>query len=1083
MASTQKNDAASLAQEEKRKKKSTKSTLKNFNSNKKSSLFEKDFNSEISTTPRKSNRYRKFSKSSIQMEHNVRVSSNINIHNQKNRKSLIDKLRILRQDAFDQHLFSTAALWGDKIKNLTDDPNDIYWLAQIYFFMEEYPRVEHLLLKDDLVLKNIRCRILAIQCEIQLEKWQEALDITEIDDTEIKEKKSINIEKGIKLESTLYYLKGLIYSKQNQYDKAKENLKKALFIDVNCYEAFNLLISNYMLTNDEEWELIQSLKYNNSVEGELIKLLYISKMKKYKHLDEINLALERLDKDFYLGSNQDIMLSQANKYYTQSKFTECFELTLKILDNDRFNMECVLLHLVCLYELQKKNELFYIAHQLVEYYPNHEISWFAVGCYYLLIGQSSEARRYFSKSSTICPTFGSAWIGFAHSFAAESEHDQAILAYSTAAKLFQGIHLPAMFIGMQHLQINNNQLAEGFLTVAYNICDSDPTLLNELGVLYYNKKEYRRAIDYFEKTLDIVESVHSKLNNWEITLCNLGHAYRKIRNYEKAKEQFEKVFSLNPSNSQAYSAMAFIYQIEGNLDEAIYNYHSALVLNPEDSFCAEMLKRALEELPNNDITKGVGFKFLDDEVKMEMEQNDVDERHAPPEYELLEQLGFSYLLDNCKDEDVSNIEFKINNSNQNINDNDDVKDMNLEVKSPESNYEVTDIIDDDSLLINDHQNSIFDKFPVNRNYFVSKDYKFPDPNITPKLNNMIDKTTTSNEISSTNPFSDFNDYSIYTPLQNANNSLIFSDASISSTSSSITSYKIKQKQQQQQQQQLQTKQQSTSTESLNKFSLLAKDNLLSNSTITNFDLGETSKSNNNLMNRFNDIDSTEGITPSQIRGRFGASTSFLGKDTSFNESFSIDDSGSPLFNKNILESETPSKQKIINLGFPSSTSSYSSKGESSLKTPIPSRFLDSLSEMKLKYSSPSREGMLTKDKEKGSYIFNQSYLRNYYSLLKNNSTENSTNEDDHAIIINSSPKNGMISSNEEEEEEKEDNDKNENEEEDVNNDNSNKDNEGEVEGESEEEEEEVNKSKEENYYFQKQEQNSTDDEDIDMEMD
>jgi len=47
-----------------------------------------------------------------------------------------------------------------------------------------------------------------------------------------------------------------------------------------------------------------------------------------------------------------------------------------------------------------------------------------------------------------------------------------------------------MFIGMQHLQINNDQLAEGFLTVAYNICDSDPTLLNELGVLYYNKKEY-----------------------------------------------------------------------------------------------------------------------------------------------------------------------------------------------------------------------------------------------------------------------------------------------------------------------------------------------------------------------------------------------------------------------------------------------------------------------------------------------------------------------------------------------------------------------------------------------------------------
>ncbi|ORX75331.1 TPR-like protein, partial [Anaeromyces robustus] len=491
-----------------------------------------------------------------------------------------------------------------------DDPNDIYWLAQIYFLMEQYPRVENLLLKDDLVLKNIRCRILAIQCEIKLEKWQEALDIIQMDDSDIKEKKSVKIEKGIKLEATLCYLKGLIYSKQNQYDKAKESLKEALFIDVNCYEAFNLLISNYMLTNEEEWELIQSLKYNDTVEGELVKLLFISKIKKYKHLDAINLALERLDKDFYLGNNSDILLSQANKYYTQCKFKECLEMTLKILEIDKFNMDCILLHLVCLYELQKKNDLFYISHQLVDYYPNHEISWFAVGCYYLLIGQSSEARRYFSKSSTICPTFGSAWIGFAHSFAAESEHDQAILAYSTAAKLFQGIHLPAMFIGMQHLQINNNQLAEGFLTVAYNICKSDPTLLNELGVLYYNKKEYQKAIDYFEEALKYIDSVQSRMNYWEITLCNLGHAYRKIRNYGKAKEQFEKVFSLNPANSQAYSAMAFIYQIEGNLDEAIYNYHSALVLNPEDSFCAEMLKRALEELPNYDISKGVGYKFL-----------------------------------------------------------------------------------------------------------------------------------------------------------------------------------------------------------------------------------------------------------------------------------------------------------------------------------------------------------------------------------------------------------------------------------------------------------------------------------------
>jgi anaphase-promoting complex subunit 6 len=36
------------------------------------------------------------------------------------------------------------------------------------------------------------------------------------------------------------------------------------------------------------------------------------------------------------------------------------------------------------------------------------------------------------------PRFGPAWIAFAHAFAYEGEHDQAIVAYSTSARLFPG---------------------------------------------------------------------------------------------------------------------------------------------------------------------------------------------------------------------------------------------------------------------------------------------------------------------------------------------------------------------------------------------------------------------------------------------------------------------------------------------------------------------------------------------------------------------------------------------------------------------------------------------------------------------
>jgi len=356
-----------------------------------------------------------------------------------------------------------------------------------------------------------------------------------------------------------------------------------------------------------------------------------------------------------------------------------------------------------------------------------------------------------------------------------------------------------------------------------------------------------------------------------------------------------------------------------------------------------------------------------------MDLNNVDERYAPPEYELLNELGFTYLLDNCKeDEDTTNIEFNINSNYQN--NNEEMKDVSMEICSYDSHNEDSNIIDgnkDDS-IIKDSKDTIFDKSPVNINYFMSKDYKFPDPDVTPTVNTMASKMA-SVEKSSTNPFTNYGEYSIYTPTQNANNSSFLSDTSLTPT---ISAYKSNQ----------QTKE--SSAEALAKYSMITK-NLLSPSLKT----ADISVKGNNLMTRFNNADSIEGITPSQLKGRFGASTSFIGKDTSFTEDTSVDDRESPLFQKHLLDTETPSKQNITNLAFSSVSPNGSGKGESSVKTPTPQQFLESL--VAARTNASSTEGILTKDKEKGTYIFNHSYLKDYYSFLKknNNSGSGSSSKD------------------------------------------------------------------------------------------
>ncbi|KAJ8422598.1 hypothetical protein Cgig2_022660 [Carnegiea gigantea] len=143
------------------------------------------------------------------------------------------------------------------------------------------------------------------------------------------------------------------------------------------------------------------------------------------------------------------------------------------------------------------------------------LSWFAVGCYYYCIKKYDQSRRYFrywdsrfgdgvnsirrgswkhenqgvtslslhGLKSGVCPlycvdffiivgsvaahkavnlegTFLAAWMGQGNAYAALEEGDQAMLSYRTAARLFPGCHLPALYIGMEHMRTHSFKLAE-----------------------------------------------------------------------------------------------------------------------------------------------------------------------------------------------------------------------------------------------------------------------------------------------------------------------------------------------------------------------------------------------------------------------------------------------------------------------------------------------------------------------------------------------------------------------------------------------------------------------------------------------
>jgi len=153
---------------------------------------------------------------------------------------------------------------------------------------------------------------------------------------------------------------------------------------------------------------------------------------------------------------QIVMPSRRGKTFSYHRFRWVLIFWNRILGLVAVHTPTMPLHIACMHHLPHlHSKLFILAHELVDREPESATSWYAVGVWYLTQKKWPEARTYFrcvhisdtirhrgsfmtSKTSLMDPRFGPAWIAFAHTFAFEGEHDHAVTAYSTCARMFAG---------------------------------------------------------------------------------------------------------------------------------------------------------------------------------------------------------------------------------------------------------------------------------------------------------------------------------------------------------------------------------------------------------------------------------------------------------------------------------------------------------------------------------------------------------------------------------------------------------------------------------------------------------------------
>ena len=108
------------------------------------------------------------------------------------------------------------------------------------------------------------------------------------------------------------------------------------------------------------------------------------------------------------------------------------------------------------------------------------------------------------------------------------------------------------------------------------VIELDPAYVeayNNLGIIYQEIGNFDKALEVYHKAIDINR-------RYEKTFNNLGILHFLNERYEESIEAFQKALAINPNNIESHINLGILFKKQGQMDQAIGSYQKALSLNP-----------------------------------------------------------------------------------------------------------------------------------------------------------------------------------------------------------------------------------------------------------------------------------------------------------------------------------------------------------------------------------------------------------------------------------------------------------------------------------------------------------------------
>ena len=99
-----------------------------------------------------------------------------------------------------------------------------------------------------------------------------------------------------------------------------------------------------------------------------------------------------------------------------------------------------------------------------------------------------------------------------------------------------------------------------------------------LGMLYYEKGDYKRAIEAYQENIRIIP------DNSSIIYNNLGWAYGELGKYQEAVDAFKEAVKQNPENADFHYGLGWVYNELKDYKKAVESYKQAILIQPGHTY-------------------------------------------------------------------------------------------------------------------------------------------------------------------------------------------------------------------------------------------------------------------------------------------------------------------------------------------------------------------------------------------------------------------------------------------------------------------------------------------------------------------